>query len=149
MGVSLFTIYTIGLIITANLPISIIIRCILASILIIRASIETDLHILRIYYPWSIKEAIWDQQGTWFLKFASGIHCVATKLLGNSLVTSKLVILNFNLPSSWWLHSLVLTKYNCDQDTLRRLQVRLKLELIDKHQFETNQLLIGGKRPEL
>lgn len=98
----------------------------LAGFLLVQAWIDLNLHVWR-KFAWAIEEAIWDQQGIWTVTLVAGTKHTA-KLAGNSLVTFRLVVLNFHLSSAWGQRSLVLTPDNCDAETLRRLRVRLNLE---------------------
>lgn len=97
----------------------------LAIILFIQFCGEVAAHVLH-SVPWAIREALWDGEGVWTLYFASGTHCTAT-LEPDSLVTIPLIVLNFRI-DSWRWRSLILTTDNCDQEVLRRLRVRLRLE---------------------
>jgi hypothetical protein len=67
------------------------------------------------------------------LKLISGKTLPAT-LLNYSVITSFLIILNFHISFLHW-RSLILTHYNCDADSLRRLRVRLLLERSFNKQF--------------
>jgi len=75
--------------------------------------------------PWSLRDALWTEHG-WQLGFRDGRWREAT-LLPSTLVTSRLVILNFRVH---WLryHSLMLTAVVTEPDLLRRLRVHLRLE---------------------
>jgi hypothetical protein len=75
--------------------------------------------------PWSLREAQWAEQG-WRLGFQDGSRLEAT-LLPSSLVTSRLVILNFRVHRLRY-HSLLLTEQVIVPDLLRRLRARLRLE---------------------
>ncbi len=75
--------------------------------------------------PQAIEEAIWDEQGTWRLRLASG-DTLEADLLPDSFVTLSLVLLNFRVDR--FHRSLILAPGALDRDTLRRLRVRLKLD---------------------
>jgi hypothetical protein len=74
----------------------------------------------------AIVRAAWDAQGTWELTIRSG-ECLQARLLPDSFVSSPLVVLNFQLGPRR-RRSLVLTPDNTDQQLLRRLRVRLRLQ---------------------
>ncbi len=75
--------------------------------------------------PDAIEEAVWDAQGAWRLRLASGVTLKAD-LYPDSFVTVALVLLNFR--SGRRRRTLILTPDALDRDTLRRLRVRLKLQ---------------------
>ncbi|NBC48331.1 MAG: hypothetical protein GVY22_10130 [Gammaproteobacteria bacterium] len=75
--------------------------------------------------PWSLREARWSERG-WRLQFRNG-RCLDATLLPSTLVTTRLVLLNFRVH---WLryHSLLLTNEVVEPEQLRRLRARLRLE---------------------
>jgi len=75
--------------------------------------------------PWSIREAVWDQQG-WRLLLVDG-RVRDARLAPSSYVGVSLVILNLRI-GRLGRRSLVLTPDRIDADLLRRLRVRLRLE---------------------
>jgi hypothetical protein len=76
--------------------------------------------------PWSLCEALWNLEHGWQLGFRDG-HWREATLLPSTLVTTRLVILNFRVH---WLryHSLLLTEAVIEPDLLRRLRVHLRLQ---------------------
>ncbi len=75
--------------------------------------------------PQAIEEAIWDEQGIWHLRLASG-DTLEADLFPDSFVSLTLVLLNFRAVR--YHRSLILAPGALDRDTLRRLRVRLKLD---------------------
>jgi hypothetical protein len=75
--------------------------------------------------PWSVREVRWSDQG-WSLRFYNGRWRTA-RLLPSTLVTPRLVVLNFRVH---WLryHHLLLTEAVIGPERLRRLRVRLRIE---------------------
>ncbi len=77
-------------------------------------------------WPWSLRQAIWQPDGTWFLTLGNGRE-LEGRLLGSTYVSPALVVLNFRC-GSWRTRSLVLLPDNLEPDLLRRSRVRLRLE---------------------
>jgi toxin CptA len=81
-------------------------------------------HLLRAL-PWSVREALWDPDGTWTLTLGSGRRLEA-RLSPSTFVSPFLVVLNFRR-GRWRRCALLLPADALDLDLLRRLRVRLRL----------------------
>ncbi len=77
-------------------------------------------------WPWSLKEVIWQTDGSWYLIQGDGRQ-LEGRLLGSTYVSPALVVLNFRC-GRWRNRSLVLLPDNLEPDLHRRLRVRLRLE---------------------
>lgn len=75
--------------------------------------------------PWSVREAVWQADGSWLLSLASGRQHPA-RLLSSTYVSPALVVLRFRC-GRWRSYSLVLLPDNLPASRLRRLRVRLRL----------------------
>jgi hypothetical protein len=75
--------------------------------------------------PWTLREALWQADGTWSLKLASG-RTLEGKLLPSTYVGQWLVLLAFRCGRVRTC-CLPLLADNLDADVLRRLRVRLRL----------------------
>ncbi len=82
------------------------------------------LHVLRTAGA-AIHTAVWDKDGQWWVRIGAN-EPVSAGLQPDSYVTLGLVILNFKVGR--WRKSLILTQESVDDETLRRLRVRLKLK---------------------
>lgn len=80
----------------------------------------------RLAHPASLAALLWDAQGQWTLRLRDGREFDA-RLLGDSLLTARLVILNF-AASRFRRVSLVIPPDRLDAETFRRLRVRLRIE---------------------
>jgi len=73
----------------------------------------------------AITDLIWDSDGDWRLTMRDGKNHQA-QLLKSSYLHNRLVILNFTVDSH--RRSVILLPDTLDQDTFRRLRVRMQLE---------------------
>ncbi|MCB1874538.1 MAG: hypothetical protein KDH88_01030 [Chromatiales bacterium] len=80
----------------------------------------------RLLHPASLVGLVWDAGGEWILRRRDGQEFKAC-LLGDSLLTARLVILNFSR-SRWRRVSLVIPPDRLDKESFRRLRVRLRIE---------------------
>ena len=80
-------------------------------------------------FTFSITTLRWLSDGSWQFENNAGEVCDA-QLLPSSTVTPWLVILNFHITGRWtkWPGSVALCRDAVDEDTLRRLKVRLKTD---------------------
>ncbi len=105
-------------------------RPVLALLVVVSLGYSLLVQVLR-RAPWSLRDALWQSDGGWLLKFASGRE--ATGLLcPSTYVGVRLVILNFRF-GRLRLCALPLFTDAIDPEQLRRLRQRLRAE--------------GGKRP--
>ena len=77
--------------------------------------------------PSAIVEAVWSARGDWTLLNING-EALEARLLPNSYVHPLLVLLNFQFLDMNRVRSLVLPADSLDQQTYRKLRVRLNLE---------------------
>lgn len=130
-AIILIFIHTLAFLNIIILPISIPMRIVLIVAMLILSWREISLHVLYTAAQ-AIQTAIWDEMGVWTLEFASG-KTYHAELLGDSLITTFLIILNFRIPTFRiftfpFRCSLILTNNNCDPELLRQLRVRLRID---------------------
>lgn len=75
--------------------------------------------------PWSLREAVWQADGTWLLTLVSGRELTG-QILPTTYVSTTLVVLAFRC-GRLRTCALVLLPDSLDADLLRRLRVRLRL----------------------
>jgi len=75
----------------------------------------------------AIIRVIWEDNGRWYIVRKSG-EKVRVKLLGDTFIHPRLTILNFKVPDKWFSQSVILAADNVNQESHRRLRVRLRTD---------------------
>ena len=93
-------------------------------ILFVRGYRTIALHVTRKARQ-AILRVVWDDNDRWHIVRKNG-EKVRVKLVGDTFVHPKLTILNFKVPQKRFLQAVILTRDNINQETHRRLRVRLR-----------------------
>ncbi len=87
--------------------------------------------------PSSVVGLVWDADEQWFIQTQEG-KTQPVILNGNSYVHPKFTLLNFKQENKWFSKAVILLWDNVDENSFRRLRVRLKItNLMDKEVIES------------
>lgn len=107
------------------LPLFLIWQILISIFIIASGNYSVKMHATK-QLPSSVIGLIWDVGDQWFVQTREG-KTQPVILHGNSYVHPKFTLLNFKQENKWFAKAVILLWDNVDENSFRRLRVRLKI----------------------